>query len=285
MSLQVSLGLRPLTDLRRQIARIRAGERKDLPVAVPTEVAPLVEELNALLDAQEREIVRSRGRAADLAHGFKTPLAALVADAARLRERGEAQLARNIEGVAEAMSRQVDRELARARLRGGVHRAAAVETELAPLVASLVATLARTPSAARIRFETAVPDRLRLPFDRGDLAEVLGNLLENAARHARSRVRVTVAPGPLGVVVEDDGAGIAEDRIARVLERGIRLDQRAPGRGLGLAIVQDVLDAYGWRLQIDRSDLGGARVAITSSRATPPPAVGQSGAPGQRHPS
>ncbi|MGC2780354.1 MAG: sensor histidine kinase, partial [Bradyrhizobium sp.] len=101
-SVQVSLGLRPLAVLRLGVAEIRSGKRRHLPVDVPTEVAPLVEEVNALLDAQQREILRSRSRAADLAHGFKTPLAALTADAARLKELGQIELARNVESVAEA---------------------------------------------------------------------------------------------------------------------------------------------------------------------------------------
>lgn len=119
-SIQVSLGLRPLDALRRGIAGIRSGLSRRLPQAVPIEVRPLVEEVNALLDAQEREIERSRDRAADLAHGLKTPLAALAADASRLRERGEAAIARDIDMVGEAMSRHVDRELALARVRGAV---------------------------------------------------------------------------------------------------------------------------------------------------------------------
>jgi signal transduction histidine kinase len=265
-SLQVSLGLRPLAELRRGIAEIRSGHRKQLPTTVPTEVAPLVEEVNALIAAQEREIARSRSRAADLAHGFKTPLAALVADAARLRQAGETALAQNIEGVADAMSRQVDRELALARLRGSSRGGSGVATELAPLLASLIATLARTPSGARIRFERTAPDDLRLPLDRTDLAEVLGNLLENAARHAKRSVRITATAAPVAVVVEDDGAGIPAAQIARALQRGGRLDEQATGSGLGLAIVQDVLDAYGWRLEIGRSDLGGARVLIGPAR-------------------
>jgi signal transduction histidine kinase len=259
-SVQVGLGLRPLAVLQRGVAEIRAGHRKHLPIAVPTEVAPLVEEVNALLDAQEREITRSRSRAADLAHGFKTPLAALAADAAHLKALGEVKLARNVEAVAEAMSRQVDRELALARLRGTARGTGS--TELAPLLGSLVATLARTPSGARISFESRVPGGLTIPWDRTDLAEVLGNLLENAARHAEDSVRITAAGGPLAVIVEDDGPGIPDAQVARVLERGGRLDQQAPGSGLGLAIVQDALEAYGWQLQIGRSDLGGAKVLI-----------------------
>ena len=265
-SVQVSLGLRPLAVLRRGVAEIRTGHGTRLPVAVPSEVEPLVTEFNALLAAQEREIVRSRSRAADLAHGFKTPLAALVADAGRLRRRGEIKLAHDIEAVVDTMSRHVDRELALARLRGGA-RAAAVSTELAPLVASLVSTLSRTPSGEHLQFECAVAAGARLPFDRTDLAEVLGNILENAAHHARSKVQVTATLAPLGIAIDDDGDGIPEDQVARVLERGGRLDQRGAGAGLGLSIVRQVLDAYGWHLQIGRSELGGVRAKIAPNPA------------------
>lgn len=261
-SVQVGLGLQPLSALRRGISDIRAGRSKRLPTAVPSEVGPLVEEVNALLDAQEREIERSRSRAADLAHGFKTPLAALTSDAARLRQLGERGLAHNIEAVADTMSRLVDREMALARLRAGSRRLGAARTKLAPLLDLLVATLERTPRGKGVRFESSVQGGLTVPIDRTDLAEVLGNLLENAARHAAALVRVTASAEPLAVIIEDDGEGIPEAQIASVLERGTRLDELAPGAGLGLAIVRDVLEAYGWRLQISSSDLGGAKVAI-----------------------
>jgi signal transduction histidine kinase len=133
-SIQVGLGLRPLALLRRGIFDIRTGRLRHLPTTVPSEVEPLVKEINALLDAQEREIARSRGRAADLAHGFKTPLAALIADAARLRERGDGKMARDIEAVADSMSRYVDRELALTRLRSGARNTEAAVTELSPLL-------------------------------------------------------------------------------------------------------------------------------------------------------
>ncbi len=266
-SIQVGLGLRPLDALRRGVAEIRSGRRQHLPAAVPAEVRPLVEELNALLDAQEREIERSRSRAADLAHGLKTPLAALAADAARLRDRGEAAIAQDIEAVGDAMSRHVDRELARARVRGAVRHLAGISTELAPLVRSLVATLSRTPAGQRVTFDSQIDENLRVPLDRTDLAEVLGNLLENAARHAATHVCVTADPaaGP-SIVIEDDGAGIAPEQRLRVLERGARLDQRGDGAGLGLAIVQDVLGAYGWRLDLTASQLGGLKATVVSDR-------------------
>jgi len=263
-SMQVGLGLRPLDLLRRGVADIRAGRSRHLPSAVPVEVRPLVEEVNALLDAQEREIERSRCQAADLAHGLKTPLAALAADAARLREHGEHAIAQGIEAVGETMRRHVDRELARARVRGGLRRGAGLSTRLAPLVHLLIATLARTPVGMRVTFEPDIADDVRVPLDRSDLAEVLGNLLENAARHAASRVRIAAdraSPGP-SIVIEDDGKGIASTQLARVLERGARLDESGEGAGLGLAIVQDVLDAYGWRLELASSELGGLKATV-----------------------
>lgn len=272
-AVQVGLGLRPLDALRRGVMDIRASRSRHLPWAAPAEVQPLVEELNALLDEQEREIERSRSRAADLAHGLKTPLAALAADVRRLRGQGQEEIARDIENVGEAMSRHVDRELARARARGAVWQRAGLSTALAPIVHSLVATLARTPSGARVVFEPNIADDLFVPFDRADLAEVLGNLLENAARHAKSRVCITASSGPSGpsIVIEDDGPGIAPTARPQVVERGVRLDERDEGAGLGLAIVQDVLDAYGWRFDLAASDrLGGLRVTIAPGVARAP---------------
>lgn len=262
-SIQVGIGLSPLDALRRGVAEIRSGRRLHLPAAVPAEVRPLVEEINGLLDAQEQEIERSRSRAADLAHGLKTPLAALAADAGRLRSRGEEAIADDIEAVGDAMSRHVDRELARARVRRAGRSRADVSAELAPLVRSLIATLSRTPSGGRVNFETRIADGVQVPLDRTDLAEVLGNLLENAARHAAARVRISAGTDPIPtIVIEDDGEGIAPDQIPRVLGRGVRLDERGEGTGLGLAIVEDVLSAYGWRIEFATSDLGGLKATL-----------------------
>jgi signal transduction histidine kinase len=270
---QVALGLRPLNVLRRAVMEMRASHSRQMSSTAPVEVQPLVEELNALLDEQEREIDRSRSRAADLAHGLKTPLAALAADVRRLEGEGQNEIARDIESLSETMSRHVDRELARARARGAVRQRAGLSTALAPLAQSLIATLARTPFGARIVFEPHIAADLVMPFDRADLAEVLGNVLENAARHAKSRVSIAASGGPsrLTITIEDDGPGIAEAARSRVVERGVRLDERDEGAGLGLAIVQDVLDAYGWRFELAASGrLGGLRVTIApSAEGTP----------------
>ncbi|MDA9434001.1 sensor histidine kinase [Bradyrhizobium sp. CCBAU 51627] len=259
--IQVGVGLHPLIALRRGVADIRAGRIRHLPSSVPAEVHPLVEEVNALIDAQEYEIERSRGRATDLAHGLKTPLAALAADASRLRERGERDIARDIEAVSDAMGRHVDRELVRARVRGHSRGNAAASGHVKPLVDSIVTTVSRTPDGGRVSFENLVGDDLSVPLDRTDLAEVLGNLIENAAHHAAGCVRITTGESGPSLVVEDDGQGIEPALLSHVLERGVRLDERGAA-GLGLAIVQDVLDAYGWELELSISELGGLKAAV-----------------------
>jgi signal transduction histidine kinase len=134
----------------------------------------------------------------------------------------------------------------------------------------MIKTIARTPTGARVTFEPHIPDDLSVPMDRTDLAEVLGNLLDNAARHAAARVRVRAGEDPVGpwISIEDDGPGIAPTARVKAVERGIRLDEREEGAGLGLAIVQDVLDAYGWRLTLAASDgLGGLKVTIAPGLA------------------
>jgi signal transduction histidine kinase len=260
-AIQVGLGLRPLDLLRRGVADIRAGRKPRLAAGVPDEVRPLVDEVNALLAARAEEVEQSRHRAADLAHGLKTPLAALASDADRLRETGQSSVAEGIDEVIETMRRHIDRELARVRLRGAGRPLPDASTALVPLVRSLIATLARTPEGARIAYDLAIDATVTVPFERSDLAEALGNLLENATRHARNRVRIAAAASGLEITVEDDGAGIPEAARPMVLARGGRLDERG-GAGLGLAIVQDVVEAYGWKLQLDTSELGGLRTTI-----------------------
>ena len=262
-AIQVGIGLRPLDALRRGVADIRSGRNKHLTAHVPDEVKPLVDEVNALLDAREQDIVRSRNRAADLAHGMKTPLAALAADGDRLRQKGETVIADEIAAVIDAMRRHVDRELARARLRGGANLGQEFITPVAPLMRSLIATLSRTTPGAEVAYEMLVGDGVCVAFDRTDLAEVMGNLLENATRHAKSRVRVAAVTSAddTTICIEDDGPGIAPELRSSALARGARLDERAEGSGLGLAIVQDVLDAYGWVLRLDTSELGGLKAS------------------------
>jgi signal transduction histidine kinase len=265
---QVAVGLRPFARIRKGVAAIRSGAAARLPDEAPKEVAPLIDEVNALLAERAREIERNRNRAADLAHGLKTPLTALAADARRLREKGEAEIAGNVAAVGELMRRHIDHELARARIRGAARGGIVPRTPLLPSVAGLVETLRRTPDGERVVIAVDVSAALAVAMDREDLTEVIGNLLENGVRYARARVRVAARPvaGAIEIDIEDDGPGVPEALRPAILERGARLDRAGPGGGLGLAIVKDVLDAYGGSLTLGQADLGGLRVRVRIPR-------------------
>ncbi|MBX6745409.1 MAG: sensor histidine kinase [Acetobacteraceae bacterium] len=261
---QVTVGLRPLDLLRRRLAAVRARQEARLGAAgFPDEVRPLAAELDHLLDAQDAALERARARAADLAHGLKTPLTILAADAAQLRERGEADLAAEIETVTEGMRRHVERELARARAApagGGLRQAAP-----APVAQRVVDVLRRAPRGQDLAWEVEIPAGLMVDAEAQDLAEMLGNLAENAMKWARGHVRLggrREAGGTVLLSVEDDGPGIPEAEAATALARGGRLDTTKPGAGLGLAIVGDLAEAYGGSLALGRSGLGGLRAEI-----------------------
>jgi len=198
----------------------------------------------------------ARARAAELAHGLKTPLAVIAGDAARLRERGETAIAAELEELAGAMRRHVEHELTRARLQfAGTSRPATV---LAASVEPVVRTLCRTPAGAALDWRVTVPSAITVALEPPDLAEVLGNLLENAARWARSHVAVEAAAGsPVRVVIADDGPGVPPAMIERIAQRGVRLDERPGGAGIGLAIVRDILEAYGGALHLENRPEGG----------------------------
>ena len=261
-SIQIGAGLRPLGSVRERLADIRAGRTTRLASDVPSEVAPLVDEINELLAAQEADLVRARDRAADLAHGLKTPLTALATDIGRLRDKGETAIADDLDEVSTRMRRHMERELARARVR---HGRSGVSTPVSTVVAGIVRTLERTPQGRGKVFDRDIADGLTARVDGDDLAELLGNLMENATRHAATRVAVTAscANGQLRLAVEDDGPGLDADARATVLARGKRLDEAGEGAGLGLAIVQDILAAYDGTLDLQPSGDGGLKVIVT----------------------
>lgn len=264
--IQVSVGLRPLDAIRRRLAQVRSGKAGRLGTAFPDEVRPLVAEVDHLLDEQEKAIARARARAADLAHGLKTPLTVLSADAEELRARGDTRLADEIETVTAGMRRHVERELVRART--GMRARTGLVQPVRPVIEQVVKVLRRTPQGQRLSWEIEGTDGLTMRMDAQDLAEILGNLAENAAAWAAGTVRIVGRRDRDAVIlqIEDDGPGVPEEQIDTVLARGGRLDETRPGTGLGLAIVGDLVEAYGGSFALQRSPLGGllAKVRLPS---------------------
>ena len=233
-------------------------------MVAPIEIQPLVDEMNVLLDERAAETERARNHAADLAHGLKTPLTALVADSRLLRDKGEIDVAGSLERIADIMQRTVARELVRARAKEGLRGRRIPEASVLAVIDTLVRTLTRT--GTEVEFDVRAPAALTAAISRDDLLEIVGNLLENASRYASSLVRIsaTKAGGSIQIVIEDDGLGLPEGTEQIIRRRGGRLDESGSA-GLGLAIVQDVLDAYGATIEFSRSDLGGLRACVTLS--------------------
>lgn len=258
---QVRVGLRPLATVRQRLATIRDGKARRLGESFPHEILPLAQQVDALLDARESALERARARAADLAHGLKTPLQVLAGDIERLHARGEHEIGDEIEQVASMMKRHVDREIARARMAAGVGDARACAAEV---VARVVAVIRRTPAGARLEWCVAIPEDISVRIDPDDLAELIGNVIENAARYARSRVGIHAIRqgGRVVLTVSDDGPGIPDERLEQVQARGAQLDPSGGGAGLGLAIARDITDAWEGRMEI-RSHGGGLEVSIT----------------------
>ncbi len=262
--LHVDLGIAPLAQLRAEVSEIVRGKRTRLGMVAPIEIQPLIDEMNVLLDERAAETERACNHAADLAHGLKTPLTALVADSRLLRDKGEIDVAASLERIADIMQRTVARELVRARAKEGLRGRRIPEASVLAVIDTLARTLTRI--GTEVEFDVRAPAALTAAIGRDDLMEVIGNVLENASRFAHSLVRIsaTEKERSIQIVIEDDGPGLPEGAEQVIRRRGGRLDESGSA-GLGLAIVQDVLDAYGATIDFSCSDLGGLRVSITLS--------------------
>jgi len=255
--IQVSLGLRPLDRLRRDLDRLRRSPSARLPAHHPHEVQPVIEAINAMASAREADLARARRRAADLAHSLKTPLAVVAAQSRRAREAGADGAAESIDRAVEAVGAALEAELARSR--AAAARGSGGESAPLAITEGLVAVVERTERGETIAFSVDITPDLRAPVDATDLAEMLGALIENAARHARRQVRVSgFRDGERLVLrVEDDGPGMDEGAIEGATQRGVRIDETGSGHGLGLAIVRDLAEATEGDFRLERAPLGG----------------------------
>ena len=267
-ALLVHLGMRPTNSIRREIRALEQGELTMLSTDVPGELKPLVEEINRLLELMQQRMQRARNALGDLAHALKKPLTVL----GQLREmpvvRTNAELANNLETQTESIHKVIERHLRHARLAGegpGIYFD--LEKDLPPLIDTLGKMYIQ--KALQINC-SIIADIQRLPVDREDMLEVLGNLLDNACKWANHRVKLTIRDEERIIIrVEDDGPGVEEQKMALLTRRGMRLDETIEGHGLGLSIVRDILHHYQGELQFSGSqELGGLCVVILLPSAT-----------------
>lgn len=263
-ALQLIYGLKPISSVSDGLDRIRERKAERLTGRFPSEFSGLVAAVNQLLDAQAQLIARARSRAADLAHGLKTPLTVLSNDAETLKERGETEIAEELGHLARVMRAHVDHELTRSRLAAsaGLRRS---DADLATSLDRIVRTLKRTPRGEELGWQIEVPQGLSVGVDPNDLAELIGNILDNAVKWARENITVgaTRDAARITLVIEDDGPGASPEGLKTMMERGIRLDMKVPGSGIGLAIVRDIAEVYGLDVTIENRAEGGLRVVVS----------------------
>ena len=262
---QVKVGLAPLRKVSKALGKIRDGEARRLDGNFPTEIAPLASELNSLIQHSEEVVGRARTHVSNLAHFLKTPLSVLAAEA----DAQPGALADMVKRQVFSMRRQVDHYLARARAAGSLD-VLGNRTQLSSVMDDLSRVIARIHAARGVVIDAECDDGIYFRGERQDLEEMLGNLIDNACKWARSRVRVRCekAAGRLILTVEDDGPGLSAQQRSQVGERGERLDETVPGSGLGLAIVRDIAKLYGGSFALDDSALGGvlARLELPAIR-------------------
>ena len=259
--LQVRVGLKPLENVRSEVRHIKEGRSQRLAGEYPTEVMPLVDEVNDLLEHQTTSLARARARASTLAHGLKTPLTIMRAISAELNSGNRPNEATEIDTQVDNMQYFVERELARSR----DQISELTWCHAAPVVEKIITAFKRSVSKADLVWEIEVMADVVCPFDEFALTELLGNLIDNAAKWTKTHIKVCVTGSrDRGMIeVTDDGPGISEASIEIVLARGERLDKSVPGQGLGLAIVNDMVCVRGARLKLYNREPNGLTARVS----------------------
>jgi signal transduction histidine kinase len=260
---QVRSGLSPFQQLRTRLGTVREGRASHVDGEYPAEVQPLVTELNALLDHRDQLVRRALAKAGDLAHGLKTPLAVLAQEADRAEAAGHRELAATLNEQIARMRRQLDYHLAHARAAASGATPGA-RCSVAESVEALSRTMTRLHESRRLSIEHDVSRDHTIRGRREDLDEMLGNLIDNACKWARTRVSISSSldEGAVAITVDDDGPGIEASIHEHVLQRGVRADEAAPGSGFGLAIVRDLAELYGGSIALGESPAGGLRARL-----------------------
>ncbi|KAB2851687.1 MAG: HAMP domain-containing histidine kinase [Hyphomicrobiaceae bacterium] len=264
---QVRWGLKPLGEIERGLAAIRSGRAQKLDGALPEEIKPLQHELNALITSNQDIIERARTQVGNLAHALKTPLSVITNEA----RDDKGPFAGKVSAQAEIMRTQVNLYLDRARMaaRAGVIGG---DTEVKPVLESIARALVRINQEKGLEIAVDCPAEARFRGEKQDLEEMLGNLLDNAAKWTKGKVSAAVriersvgdpAGAKVAIAIEDDGPGLTPEQRRKVGKRGTRLDETKPGSGLGLSIVADLAGLYGGSLALDASASGGLKATLT----------------------
>jgi signal transduction histidine kinase len=258
--------LSPFRIMRERLSDVREGRSARLDGAYPSEVEPLVDDLNALLQDRDERVKRAVARAGDLAHGLKTPLAVLAHEIERADASGQTELAESMRQQVKRMRRQIETHLAHARVSAAAPTANA-RASVAAAAQALVRTMDRIYAERGLTIDVTVAPDVTVHAVLEDFEEMLGNLLDNSCKWAKSRVQVSAAHAAdrILVIVDDDGPGIDADLREQVLQRGVRADEASSGSGLGLSIVRDLADAYGGSIALHPSPLGGLRATLSLS--------------------
>jgi signal transduction histidine kinase len=266
---QVAFGLQPMSRLRGALAAIGSGAARKLPRNFPSEVQPLVDDLNNLIEVNAQMLLRARTQAGNLAHALKTPLAILTDEAYRLDRKGQDEPASVILQQCTRMQRQIDYQIARARAAAS-RSVPGVIAPVLPAVTSIVSAMQRLHAAKNPDFTIDIGADCIALCDPMDLNEMIANLIDNACKWANRRVAIK---GSLDkstqqavITVEDDGAGLPPEKIEQAFQVGERLDERVPGSGLGLPIVRDLAQLYGGNVRLERSELGGLMAILRLPR-------------------
>ena len=264
---QVRYGLRPLRAIEQGLGDIRSGRAMRLEGEYPTEIVPLQRELNALLKSNQDVIERARTHVGNLAHALKTPLSVLTNEASA----DKGALGRKVAEQAAIMRDQVQHHLDRARMVARTGTLGGV-TDVKPVVDALARVLGRIHGEKGLAITASCEESLTFQGEKQDLEEMLGNLMDNACKWAKSRIEITAArvstsrrgePAALSIEVADDGPGLNDAERAEARQRGKRLDESKPGSGLGLSIVTELAGLYSGRLDLDRSPTGGLTARLT----------------------
>jgi signal transduction histidine kinase len=259
--LQLWLGLQPLKRLREELSLVIKGKKQKLPNDFPSELSPLVQEFNAALKQNQLLLERARTQAGNLAHALKTPLT-ILANAAHTRPIEPIKLASLVNTEVARARAQVDYHLSRAK--AAATRTRASRCTVLPTLEGLVRVLHKVHSDKDLCIQIQCAPELQFQGEEADLQEMLGNLMDNACKWAKSQIQINaqILDNQLHLAIEDDGLGIEQEQKSEVLKRGTRLDERSAGSGLGLNIVNDLAQEYGGELRLEDSTFGGLKAVL-----------------------